>query len=731
MPVDICESKYTVNCVHGTRPPCSCACPMNLNLREFMGKAKRSFDSAYRVLANELIFPEIATRLCGGRCAGHCAENIDIPALERAVIKYAALKTPPKFSISPKEKRIAVIGGGITGLACTLRLAVRGFPVTIFDIRQEIGGTLFETVDREICMAEFALQFKHAPYEFRGNTKITSLEELADYDAVFIATGRNGDDFGLLPGWKSQSMATERKGVWLGGELTGTDKIQALAQGRVASTSIEKYLLLSESMAGVEASFIQAECLYEVKNSGAVSAPHESGFDKAGAKAEAARCRQCDCTACYDNCAFMRSMKMYPPDMEAITRTIPVRDVALGQREGSRMTFSCAVCGHCGSVCPRGISVEEMFMGAKKTLQEMGAFPPQIHSYYIEDMKCANGEDRLLLLPEGRASVRRLFFPGCQAAQSGAAHIKAAYEHLRTLEPDTGLWLGCCGIPSLWAGDEALFAEQAATLRADWESAGRPVVVFMCPTCMKTFRAHLPEVECISLYELLAEAPLPENARRGGVCAVFDPCASREFPEMQHAVRTILDKLGCDAEELPEGGDTAMCCGNGGHIYTANRQVHDGINSIAAELSERPYVTYCENCRNTFLINGKENRHILDEVFGLEPMERVPHIDELRKNRTALRKELAGAPFREESQMKLLISDELYEKMDRRLISKTDVEAVIRSAEETHRRIRMEDGSYTAHLQQGFFTLWARYNVIAEGEYELLSAYSHKMEIRE
>ena len=727
-----CESIYTVKCVHGTKPPCSCACPMNFSLREFMAKAtRRSPDSAYRVMANELVFPEIITRLCEGSCAKACVENIDVHELEKAVIKYASQKAPMRFSVAPKDKKIAVVGAGIAGMMCAQRLAVRGFPVTVFDKKDKIGGTLADVMPRDVYMDEFELQLRYAPYEFRGGTEIKSLDELSGFDAIFIATGAGGSDFGLKEGWNEKSMATVKKACCLGGEVTGVSKISAAAQGKIAGYTLEKYLLMSESMSGVESSFIQTECLFEAKSKGTEPIAHENGFDKASLREEAARCAQCDCTACFDECAFMQQMKQYPADMEAITRTIPVRDVALGQREGSRMAFSCAACGHCGSVCPQGVSVEEMFIGAKRNLFDLNAFPPQIHGYYIADMLEANGEDHLLMLPEGGAE--HLFFPGCQAAQSGAEHVKRAYDYLNKTCGRTGIWLGCCGIPSLWAGDKKLFDKQLEKLESEWENAGKPTNVMMCPTCMKTFKKYLPGIKTVSLYELMAEKGFDAPTMRNAECAVFDACAAREFPQMRKSVRALAEKCGAALTELDPGGDRALCCGNSGHIYTANKKVWSGMNTYAGDLSDKLYIAYCENCRNSFLMNGKDCCHILDLAFGTEPLKAPPHIDELRQSRKALKNYFEDKNSETEVKaLKIDISNELYQTLDRRLISVSDIEKVIADGEQTHRRVRLDgDEHYMGHLQIGYYTLWAEYKKLGENEFELLSAYSHKMTILE
>lgn len=736
IPKDPQTIDHTERCVHGTRPPCSCACPANLNLREFMRKISRgNFNSAYRILADELLFPEIAIRLCGGVCAGACAENLDILALERTCIDSAVRKTPLKFSVTPKEQRIAIIGAGISGLACTLHLASRGFPVTVFDCGSEIGGTLGQVMDQRIYLDEFALQFKYAPYNFQSGVTIENPDALAEFDAVYVATGKDGASFGLLDSWNSQSMATARKGWFLGGELTGVGKFEALAQGRVASTSMEKYLMMSGSMAGTPEHFLQKECLFEAKNSGASSIPHENGFTRETAMAEAGRCRHCDCTLCFDACAFMQSMQAYPQKLASMSLSATRSTIGLqdSQTTNARMVASCSACGHCGSVCPHGVSMEPLFLASKQALYERGKFPPAMHAYYLDDMANANEANYLVQLPEGQSRARYLFFPGCQATESGAEHVKAAYDYLLDHFPDTAVMLGCCGIPALWAGHAQLFEKTLAQLRGDWENLGKPIMVLMCATCMKTFREHLPEIPCVSLYELLAQGPLPESARKAeDKAAVFDPCASRDFPEMQEAVRTLAQRLGVKLEELEHSRDKARCCGIGGHIYPANQKVALEMTAASARQSKVPYITYCENCRNVFLLEGKENRHILDDVFGIEPLARPPHIGELQLNRTALRYALEGTTIdaKPKETIQVHIADALYEKMDRALISAQEIRETIEACERTGRRLWDEDQqSYSGYLKVGHITHWVQYKKLEDGSFELVNTYRHKLEI--
>lgn len=724
--------RHTSECVHGTRPPCSCACPANLDLRTMMKKvAVGNFNSAYRILADQLLFPEIANRLCLGNCMSSCAENLDIKRIERICIENATRKNPIKYSVAPKKERIAIVGAGISGLTCALWMSRRGYSVVLFDALDEVGGTLLSMPEKEIFQKDIELQYKFTPYTFVGGKKISSAEELIDYDAVYIATGKDGYDFGLMDGHDNDSMATKKKGWFLGGELCGGGKLEALAQGRVAAVSMEKYLL-SGNMGGAQETFIQRVCLFDVPNSGAKGETPGINPSPDWAKREAARCKKCDCTICYDHCEFMQGLGMFPAEIEelAIASTNP--DVSLVEQQGSRMVFTCSACGHCGSVCPKGISLEKLFIDAKQELKLMGKFPDVLHSYYIDDMNNANGENALLYYPHEN-HPEFLFFPGCQAMSSNPSHITAAYDYITKHFTNTALMLGCCGVPALWSGAVELFKETIKKFQMDWERLGKPTLILMCPTCMKTFAKYLPEIPLVSLYEIIVEQGVPDTrVLQKSTFAIFDPCSSRDFPNMQAAVRKLARAITDEIQELPQGRDTARCCGTGGQIYASKKKLAQNMTKSAAELSNVPYITYCENCRNVFIREGKACRHILDDLFGLIPLERVPHIHEMKWNRKKLKQTLMGDETCDMGElcMKVEISPELFDKMDQALISLEDVYAAISHCEKDGGRLKghVED-SFIGYLKIGYVTYWVEYKRLEENSFKLINTYCHRLTI--
>ncbi|MEV3988675.1 NADPH-dependent 2,4-dienoyl-CoA reductase [Streptomyces sp. NPDC049837] len=92
------------------------------------------------------------------------------------------------------RKRVAVVGAGPAGLACSVSAAERGHDVTLFDAAHEIGGQL-NIAKRVPGKEEFdeTLRYFRTQLELRGvDVKLgtyATAELLAGYDEVVVATG--------------------------------------------------------------------------------------------------------------------------------------------------------------------------------------------------------------------------------------------------------------------------------------------------------------------------------------------------------------------------------------------------------------------------------------------------------------------------------------------------------------------------------------------------------------
>ena len=737
------NKRYTAACVQGGHPPCACVCPFNFDIKSFLLKIKAGkFDAAYRDYANKVIFPAIVSEICDARCGGSCPEQIALKALERATVRHTADRSPLRFNLPPRKGGIAIVGGGLSGLACAHKLAVKKYPVTLFERTGQIGGSLKTAMAEEKYLAEFALQFEGIIHTRVMDREIWSLDELAAFTAVYIATGENGNHFGLKDGWNPQSLSTVREGVFLGGRLTGGNPMDALAQGIMAAISIERYMRIQD-MQGQPESFYIHDCAlppFERKeNARPVEPADRLVYLKEEAAQEAERCALCDCTRCFDTCPFMQELSYLPRRVEAEAMGARHTDGLMG-RIGTRMIASCTLCGHCEAVCDFDVSLEQLLRFGKIVLHEQGAFAPPYHDFYLRDMDFMMGDAYLAEAPPKKKNAGYLLFPGCQIAASSPQYVEQAYAYMLERHPDTALMLACCGVPALYAGQAERMSKVHDTIRTEWERMGKPTLVAACATCMKTFAEFLPEIPMMSLFEYISVNGLPSgHTALEGRWAVFDPCSSRKFPGMQEAVRILAEKLGAELEELPESGPRASCCGMGGHIYAANPELSHKFLQRAANQSPLPYLAYCANCRNLFNGAGKSAVHILDAVFGVKPMFRQPHISEGRRNRLAVKILLRNKYWEEMERHEMLdqrreytlnISEELYKKMDAQLVSEEDVYAVVENAMKGQSAVYNEEtDSYFAHLLVGIITYWVEFRTSEEGfrVVELLNAYCHRV----
>jgi Fe-S oxidoreductase len=734
----------TAECVQGDLPPCTCACPVNFNSRAFFDKLKKgNFDGAYREYANQVLFPEVVSRICGEACRDVCPEEIEMIRLERASILHTTKRDPISYNLPVRPGTVAVIGAGLAGLACAYKLAMRRYSVTVFDRADHIGGSLEQALDRSIFEAEFALQFKYLKYSLVLNHEISDLDELKEFDVIFIATGAGGEGFGMLAGWDKTSTATSREGIFLGGRVAGGSDMNALMAGIIAGASIDKYLKV-KSMTGQPETFLRTDCRIPTplpKNGPPVVSAEGGDYTKEEAVREASRCQKCDCALCRDSCSFLQHMDLMPRKAERDAKMAATAQKGLFERAGTRMIVSCAVCGQCGAVCPKEINLETILITSKRQLFEDGYFASSLHDFYLRDMDRALTEAYVAKTAPGYGRATYAFFPGCQMTASGTEHVEKAYAYMREKCPDTALMMGCCGVPALWAGNHGLLERVLSRFRTDWERLGKPTVVTACPTCAKTFDAYLSDVDWISLYEFMGEKGVmpigPESGGAGkGQWGIFDPCSSRDFPAMQESVRDVANALGMELTELPWSGHKTLCCGMGGHIHPSNPAIFEKMLAAAVGQSDVPYIAYCTNCRNLFVGAGKKCIHILDAVLGTRPLEKPFHIAELRKNRLALKKRLLENVWGEHSDIMEkkytvtpTIPEDVYEKMDRLHVSEEDVYDVVEHCEQSNETVfDPETGLLTGHLQIGIITCWVQYRKESD-RVNVVNIYCHRIKV--
>jgi dihydropyrimidine dehydrogenase (NAD+) subunit PreA len=219
--------------------PCSRACPAGSDPAKFIRSLRfRNFEGSVTTLRENNILAETCATVCpyDKYCEGACSRTeidkpIKIGKIQKFLTHYENLKGLKviKKPIISKEK-VAVIGGGPSGLAASANLAICGYDVTVFEKNEKPGGWLSygiipsrlpqEVVDREVQY------IKDLGVKFVCNSNIgidTSIENLKkeDYKAFLISTGIQkakvadirGIDFeGVLKGTEFLHKAKSLKG---------------------------------------------------------------------------------------------------------------------------------------------------------------------------------------------------------------------------------------------------------------------------------------------------------------------------------------------------------------------------------------------------------------------------------------------------------------------------------------------------------------------------------------
>jgi len=180
-------------------PLCSDGCPAGNDVRGFVqAMAQRDYEAALKTILATSPFPGTCGRVCPAPCMQACSrgqydEAVNIGELER----HIAARAPwPEPTLPTRSERLAVIGSGPAGLSAAYQLARLGYPVTVFEAGDELGGLLRTGIPayrlpREIIDGEIAFILAHGVQVRSGHLVSRSrLAELrSEYDGVVVATG--------------------------------------------------------------------------------------------------------------------------------------------------------------------------------------------------------------------------------------------------------------------------------------------------------------------------------------------------------------------------------------------------------------------------------------------------------------------------------------------------------------------------------------------------------------
>ncbi len=192
--------------MHSQPVPCVWQCPAHVDIPGYIALIHdRRYEDAVQLIRKDNPMPATCGLICEHPCEVRCRRTlvddpINIRGLKRFAVEHE--RTIPAPGRMPATgKRVAVIGGGPSGLSCAYYLSIMGHEVTVFEQRQRLGGMLRygipayrfprEILDREIEGLKLAGFETKTGVSIGRDLSIAALRE--QYDAMYVAIGAHTD----------------------------------------------------------------------------------------------------------------------------------------------------------------------------------------------------------------------------------------------------------------------------------------------------------------------------------------------------------------------------------------------------------------------------------------------------------------------------------------------------------------------------------------------------------
>jgi Fe-S oxidoreductase len=322
------------------------------------------------------------------------------------------------------------------------------------------------------------------------------------------------------------------------------------------------------------------------------------------------------------------------------------RMVKLGMRDqvlNSRTFWLCTTCKACQVRCPRGIDLMESMIALKEYSADKDINFPKgmkifgntiVNSNNISGENNANRQiwsQNLERIPLGveprRKQAEVLYFIGCVSSfyprtysipQALVQTMERAEVEFTTLGEDE--W--CCGYPLHIAGQGNRMAEIVRFNVKQARAVGAKKIVFTCPSCYYAWDHLYPEYADVSGFkfqhatEFLAELLAGNGFTLGAfedVVTYHDPCDLGRKSGVYDAPRELLGLIpGLEFREMSACGENALCCGGGGDVEIADKEVTAGVGAQrvrqAKDTDAKYVLSSCQQCKRTLQEAARQTR---------------------------------------------------------------------------------------------------------------------------
>ena len=294
--------------------PCETLCPAHVNVPAYIALAgSGDYAGAIGMIRKDNPFPTACAFVCEHPCENRCRRTlIDAPINIRGIKKFAvdqlaADQVPTPAPAAPTGKKVAIVGGGPSGLTCAYFCALMGHEVHVLEMRKQLGGMMRygipayrfprERLDediRAIVSAGNVTVHTECRIDAEGMRRLSE-----EYDAVYVAIGAQGGKTLKLDGADAEGVMsavdlltkigddeypdfTGKNVVVIGGGNVAMDCARTSVRAGAASVTVAYRRRLEDMTAlraeidsamqeGVEMMTLQAPDHIEVENGQAVA----------------------------------------------------------------------------------------------------------------------------------------------------------------------------------------------------------------------------------------------------------------------------------------------------------------------------------------------------------------------------------------------------------------------------------------------------------------------------
>ncbi len=479
-------------------PPCVGNCPANVDARgQNYLMAEDRVSEAYELVRTRNILPGVLGRICHHPCETACRRNyydepIAIRPLHRQAYERFQERREGELKALPRtrDQRIAVIGGGPSGLAAALDLVKLGYGVTVYEKEHTAGGALYsgvpsyrlprDVLQREVDdLIELGVEIKLG---VRIGTDVP-LEHLhGEFDAVLIAVGLQDSRILPIPGadaegvmgalpflrnanWKGEAGVRDKRVLVIGGGNVAVDCARCAL--RVGASEVRLASLESETEMPAHPWEIE-----EALDEGVIATCSVGPEEVLVENGHVSGMRMRECLSVFDEVGrfspkFGENLTDFPCDVvifsigqaAALKDLVAGSDIVLSERgllpvEGSILTTDVAGIFACGEVvtgpgsCIGSIatgheaatSIHRYLSGKSVTEDRIFRPVPKYDRYEPATLDGVEANRRRVVMPMSRPEERRHDF---RPVELGFTRLEALSEAARCLRCQSEVCVGC------------------------------------------------------------------------------------------------------------------------------------------------------------------------------------------------------------------------------------------------------------------------------------------------